>query len=71
MDYKTIEEHTFKRQKDTYLFPKYVRDDGKYYIQCSAATGKFKAYECETGKEVGCFDRLKEAKIFFGVSKKN
>lgn len=53
---------TFKREKGAYLFPKYIRNDGKFYIRCSPATGKFKVYETSTDEVVAVFNKLKEAK---------
>lgn len=36
--------HTWKRIKDAYLFPKYIRDDEKFMIKSSPAGG-FNVYD--------------------------
>lgn len=55
--------HTWKRIKDVYLFPKYIRDDGKYMIQSSPAGG-FTAFSAD-GTFLGRFKQLKGAKLYY------
>lgn len=53
----------FKRVKDTYLYPKYVREDGKVTIEPSAAGG-FCVYD-EKGSTIDKVKRLKDAKEIY------
>lgn len=69
--FQTLTIHRFKKSNSgTYLFPVYFRDDGKFKIESTDRfiLGTLKrvyvVYD-QDGKEVGLFDRLKDAKTVF------
>ena len=55
--------HTWKRIKDAYLFPKYIRDDEKFMIKSSPAGG-FNVYD-KNDKFLSKFKQLKTAKLYY------
>lgn len=56
----------FKKIPDVYLFPKYIREDGKYTIKstCRQHKSVFVVTDCN-GNEIATYTRLKEAKAAF------
>lgn len=65
--YQSLVAHTFSKMDNIY-----VRDDSKYIIMPCGRIGKrvFNVVDADTGNEVGSFNRLKDAKIVFGVERK-
>ncbi len=68
-----MEIHKFRKTADGgYLFPVYVRDDGKYKIAsvdrtiCGTLKRVFEATN-ESGEVVGTFLRLRDAKITYEI----
>lgn len=58
--------HTWKRIKDVYLLPKYIRDDEKFMIKSSPAGG-FNVYG-KNDKFLSKFKQLKTAKLYYDSS---
>lgn len=57
----------FKKDKNVYMFSRYVREDGKYTITSTdrKINGTWKnifVIADEEGKEIDCMSRLKDAK---------
>lgn len=68
---KGVNKMKFTRVKDTYLFPIYIREDGRIKIESSNRFfGKtlkqvYVVKSVITGQEFDCFKTLREAKLVF------
>lgn len=54
--------HAWKRVKNVYLFPKYIRDDKEFIIESSPA-GVFNVYD-KNGSFLAKLKQFKAAKLF-------
>lgn len=55
--------HVWKRVKNVYLFPKYIRDDKEFIIESSPA-GVFNVYD-KNGSFLASLKQLKTAKLYY------
>lgn len=55
--------HVWKRVRNVYLFPKYIRDDKEFIIESSPAGG-FNVYD-KNDKFLSKFKQLKTAKLYY------
>ena len=72
--FNTIKVHNFKKVTEVYLNPTYIMDDGKYKIlsrdrKFGDSYKRVYIVMDENDKEVTYFNKLKEAKIFFGTER--